>query len=474
MASTGTQYLQKASNISLRCIQINLKHSKTATDNFNQLTKETDIDMAFIQEPYIYQNQVTGISRSYKIFTCGKGRKRAAVVVVNKQIDVLLIGQLLEEDIVVVEIIRGNLKFIATSIYLDIENEISVDIHKIENILLYTKGRGLFVAMDSNARSKTWHDTTTNRRGRLLEEFLISNRLHIINEDSNLTVFESNRSTSNIDLTIADNTIVTLINTWQCNEHESFSDHRYITFRIGKHKVKANDFNYHGVKYITSEEGFKGFDDNFIKEIKNNFKIREILNLDNILYELLTLETDIENAVEKYHNSIAGARKKSFKERKLLQKTTGYKSVPWWTRELTIMRKKTNAMRRRYLRTIHDHNLREARKLQYLQEKRKYEASLRKAKIQSWKQYCNATTLSNPWNMVYKLATAKIKNCSPLSTLRRPDGTVTTDMAETMRFMMDSFTPEDDKETDNEYHKLIRAQTKTPITTEDDNSHQQK
>ena len=41
-------------------------------------------------------------------------------------------------------------------------------------------------------------------------------------------------------------------------------------------------------------------------------------------------------------------------------------------------------------------------------------------------------------------------------------------MAETMRFVMDSFTPADEEEMDNEYHKLIRAQTITPITTEDD------
>jgi len=257
-------------------------------------------------------------------------------------------GQLSEEDTVVVEITQANLKFIATSIYLDAGNEISVDLHKIENILRFAKGRGLLVAMDSNARSKSWHDVLTNRRGRLLEEFLISNWLHIVNKDSELTTFESNRGTSNVDLTVVDSTIVTLINTWQCNEQESFSDHRYITFRIEKHKVITNDYNYHGVKYITSEEGFKRFDNNFITEIKNNFKIRETLNLDNILHEIPTLETDIENAVEKYQNSIAAASKKSFKERKLLQKTIGYKSVPWWTRDLTIMRKKINSLRRRY------------------------------------------------------------------------------------------------------------------------------
>jgi hypothetical protein len=111
--------------------------------------------------------------------------------------------------------------------------------------------------------------------------------------------------------------------------------------------------------------------------------------------------------------------------------------------------------------------LKEARKQRYLLEIRKYEATLRKTKMQSWKQYCKVTTLSNPWNAVYKLASGKIKSCSSLSTLRKTDGSVTTHTADTMCYMIDSSTPEDD-ETDNERHKLITAQTKKPIRTEDD------
>lgn len=84
MATTGPQNQQKHCNISPRCIQINLKHSNTATDNFNQLMKDANIDIAFIQQPYNYQNQVTRIPRNYKIFTRGKVLNRAAVVVVNK------------------------------------------------------------------------------------------------------------------------------------------------------------------------------------------------------------------------------------------------------------------------------------------------------------------------------------------------------------------------------------------------------
>ena len=111
--------------------------------------------------------------------------------------------------------------------------------------------------------------------------------------------------------------------------------------------------------------------------------------------------------------------------------------------------------------------MRETRKLQYLQEKRKYEATLRKAKIQSWKEYCNATTSTNPWNMVYKLATGKMRSCSTLSTIRRPGGTVTSGMAETLNVTMEHFTRADEEVTDD-YHKLTRAQNKTPVTTEDD------
>jgi hypothetical protein len=95
---------------------------------------------------------------------------------------------------------------------------------------------------------------------------------------------------------------------WHYSEQESFFDHRYITFRIEKHKAIMNGYNYNGV-YITSE-----FEDNFIKEIKNNFRIRETLNVDNTLCEIITLESDTENVVGKYQNSLVAASKKSFKK----------------------------------------------------------------------------------------------------------------------------------------------------------------
>ena len=83
------------------------------------------------------------------------------------------------------------------------------------------------------------------------------------------------------------------------------------------------------------------------------------------------------------------------------------KTVPWWTNELKIMRKKTNAMRRRYQWTTSNQALLESRKTQYTKAKTEYQAAVRKEKTRSWKEYCSKTFPINSWNEVYKLASNK-------------------------------------------------------------------
>jgi hypothetical protein len=151
---------------------------------------------------------------------------------------------------------------------------------------------------------------------------------------------------------------------------------------------------------------------------------------------------------------MAAASRTSFRVWKGGEKTILHKSPPWWT-VLTVMRKKINAMRQRFQRTIRDENLWEDRKQLYQQEKKKYAAVLRKTKTSSWKQYCNTTTNLNTWNTVYKLASGNLKQSSTLPTLRKPDGTDTKDLAETIHYMIETFTPEDKEETDSAGHKLI-------------------
>ena len=166
-----------------------------------KIIEEDKPDIICIQEPYSFQSKAAGILKKYKTYTSKEGRCRAAVVATNNQIDTMLIQQLSDADTFVVEILKGSLNITLVSMYFDRENPIEHD-SKIEAVLRHAKGTGILIATESNARSTLWYDTLTNTRGRILEEFITSKQLYIMNEDCNNTTFRNHMETSNIDLTI--------------------------------------------------------------------------------------------------------------------------------------------------------------------------------------------------------------------------------------------------------------------------------
>jgi len=129
----------------------------------------------------------------------------------------MLIRQLSDEDEVILEVITGNKKIIITSMHFDTTRQIDIEMRKIDAIIQHANVAGLLIAMDNNSRSTSWHDLLTNRRGRTLEEHLMSKQMHTINEESHLNTFRSSPGTSNIDLTIINNQL--LRTTVQPQEH---------------------------------------------------------------------------------------------------------------------------------------------------------------------------------------------------------------------------------------------------------------
>jgi hypothetical protein len=81
--------------------------------------------------------------------------------------------------------------------------------------------------------------------------------------------------------------------------------------------------------------------------------------------------------VEKLQEAITMSCSKSFKTQETTKKMTKQKLVPWWTKELTIKRKRLNALRRRYQRTKNNEELREYCKNIYYEEKTKYQATIK-------------------------------------------------------------------------------------------------
>jgi len=204
---------------------------------------------------------LAGLPRFHKVCTFGDERKRTAIFINNDQLDATLITQLSNEDCVAVEVRSEAVKFYSVSMYFDIRRDIEKDIRQLEKVINYTKGKGLIIAVDSKSRSKMWHDTITNQRGKILE-FLICNELYILNEATETPTFQCNWGSSRIDPTITNSRLVRYISDWICGEEEICSDHNIVNFKIASVNNGKDRMNYTGVRYISNQENYKKFDTN--------------------------------------------------------------------------------------------------------------------------------------------------------------------------------------------------------------------
>jgi hypothetical protein len=60
------------------------------------------------------------------------------------------------------------------------------------------------------------------------------------------------------------------------------------------------------------------------------------------------------------------------------------------------------------------------------------------------------TSITNPWSGIYKILAGRNKRAAPQSTLKQKDGTLKTNLQDTIQHKLQSLTPEDDQEDDME------------------------
>jgi hypothetical protein len=107
-----------------------------------------------------------------------------------------------------------------------------------------------------------WHDRQTNQRGKIMEEYIISKILNIMNEESEMTKFQNRRGSSNIDLTIVDNQLLTALKNWEISEEESFSDYNITKFGFGQDIYHDTVYDYNGHRYVVTDKNLNKFDIN--------------------------------------------------------------------------------------------------------------------------------------------------------------------------------------------------------------------
>ena len=152
---------------------------------------------------------------------------------------------------------------------------------------------------------------------------------------------------------------------------------------------------------------------NWKKNLLGNFNCRNNTNdltSDNALGHKARLCTNIVVVIHTFNSAITAACEATFQVSRPGKGATKERSVPWWTNDLTILRKKALALRRWYQRTKIDAKLWHDRRVLYLECNRLCLAKLREEKQKSWKDFCSSTESSNPWNAVYRYAAGKLRS----------------------------------------------------------------
>ena len=197
--------------------------------------------------------------------------------------------------------------------------------------------------------------------------------MHTMNEGSHLTTFRSSRGTSNIDLNINNNQLLNALGKWEISEQDSCSDHSILRYVVGYSKTIRAERETLEVKYKVSKEGKEKFQSKLTRLAEHKFS--DMFNaaspetLGNILCTRDTTEPNIEKSVEEFYEILEDACRSSFPTSRATKTTQTHKTVPWWSSEHTIMRKRLNAHRRRYQRTTGCEELRRQRRALYQETK---------------------------------------------------------------------------------------------------------
>jgi hypothetical protein len=140
----------------------------------------------------------------------------------------------------------------------------------------------------------------------------------------------------------------------------SCSDHRIRTFnlRMVRQDKRIIRTDYVGIRYIIKNEDFGKFEailaSNMITKFKCENNKEGLEKTDQELCNKINFYEDVHELVDTAFSCITAACNTAFKvsreAKHLIKKTT----VSWWTEELTVLRKRTNALRRRYQRTINN------------------------------------------------------------------------------------------------------------------------
>lgn len=249
-----------------------------------------------------------------------------------------------------------------------------------ELVRIRNRFRGRFIlAGDLNSRSAAWGSNKTNKRGNILLETVDEMNLIPVNSSGKFS-FERNGRRSQIDIISADKITYKRIKSSKILTDDSGSDHFYLFHKISVDKRQYDD------KMIL--ETYTG--DGTLSDAP------PFMNYDESCEYIRAVHLACEAAMSKKNRT-------NFKK----------EPNPWWSDEISTLRKKLNKSRRLYQRAKKkDKSNSKILEEEYKNYRKKLKYKIEDGKKAAWKALCEEVE-KDIWGRPYKVIMNKIKKKAP-------------------------------------------------------------
>lgn len=440
MLTPNVSHLKTTKN-KIKIYQINVNKQTVASALVNREADLNKIDIIAVQEPYSYNNRY-GFNGRRILKQSVREQKPLAVTVVKSNVSTIHLPEstnwLVSTKITPLSSVNS---FILLNLYLSPSCDILKRLVYVHSILQQYRDTSIVLCGDFNCRSKKFGDVKSNRRGRMLEEFVMNNGLTLINNSSSAT-FVSTTGTSLIDLMFVNIPAFKELTIENWKLHSSFlttSDHCLIYCEIALSSIttQLNDSRETNRLEPLGEINYRMLSRSDLSDAFTLTEPVEFTNLDNSETMLRKITLHMQSCITRSN----GVRSKSQRESV---------TIDWWCDELTYLRGLVTASRRKY-QASRD-KTRADLKSTYLINLRKYRSRIKTEKRNAWHQLCETATL---WSRPYSFALGKSKRLSQLDFIEK-DGLIISDTSALVDEIRKNFFPIDDTTLDTPQQSDLR------------------
>lgn len=440
------------------CLQINLAHSLKALQELRIKLYNSDIDIVFIQEPYLDKSHLLRNLPGYTIYQYSTNRPiRAALAIKENKFSTLGITEHSNSNLCIVQLNnKSGRKIMLTSVYIEPRSDNYNTISRLECFLQNTTDALHVIGGDYNAWHREWGSRYSTPRGNLIYNIFINYDLNLLNKGDSPTyetITHGKPRTSCIDLSAISNHPKIHATYWE-NDSTTCpsSDHRTLLFGFSLTNVSlSRNKKLSTYKYNTSAVKWEQIHDAFIAEIKKSLPNSEDIEsfdrveIDNYIKDMtVVIQTTCD---------------------KLLPRHRRYPNkAPWWNEDLDGLKQRAIQIHHKLSKLVKRNLPIDQILIERNQIRKEYHEAMNRASTNSFKEFCNNQKKEDVWSVTNRIMKTK-PITQPPTTLKLEDGTYTVSPSETAAALINRFFPDDtpdvmQKQTD------MRTAIKNPINTQ--------